>query len=153
MMRRTLLIWSVCCTGLLALFSCQPENPVGDGGSSPSGRQVGDTLWVDVAYGHDVTIKQQPLIVGFTERLEESRCPEGVDCAWEGNAKIWISLQAPPLEEITMAELNTNPQFPTSVEYDGREITLVELTPYPVYSETGIVNPAAYVATLRIVKK
>lgn len=152
-MKRTLLIWSVCCAGLLALFSCQPEGPVGNGGSSPTGGQLGDTLVVNVAYGREVTITRQPLIIGFTEFLEESRCPEGVECVWEGNAKIRIALQKPPLEKITIAELNTNPQFPVSVEYDGREITLMNLTPYPVYSETGIVNPAAYVATLRIVKK
>lgn len=151
MMRRTLLIWSVCCTGLLALFSCQPEGPVGGDGSSPSGRQLGDTLLVDVGYGSEVTIKQQPLVVGFTEVLEESRCPEGVDCLWAGNAKIQISLQTPPLERMTMAELNTNTQFPVSVEYDGREITLVELRPYPIYKV--VINPYQYIATLRIVKK
>jgi hypothetical protein len=150
-MRRTLLIWSVCCAGLLALFSCQPGGPVGDDGSSPSGQQLGDTLLVDVAYGRDVTITRQPLIITFTDVLEESRCPQGVDCMWEGNAKIRITLQTPPLERMTMAELNTNAKFPTSVDYDGREITLVNLLPYPVY---GIqTEPQQYVATLRIVKK
>lgn len=149
-MKRMMVLWSVCCVAVLGLFSCHPDYPVGGGGSQ-SGRQSGDTLQVSVAYGREVTIKQESLIIGFTDLLEESRCPRGVECVWEGNAKIRITLQTPPLEKITIAELNTHPDYPTSVEYEGREITLMELHPYPVYKVQ--VNPHQYVATLRIVKK
>jgi hypothetical protein len=86
--------------------------------------------------------------VKFLSVIEDSRCPEGVNCIWAGVAKIKIQLRktGKPAKEF---ELNTN-QMDKSITFEGHTIKLVTLTPYPK-SGTAI-NATVYFATLTIAK-
>jgi hypothetical protein len=86
--------------------------------------------------------------IKFLSIVEDSRCPEGVNCIWAGVAKIKIQLRktGKPAKEF---ELNTN-QMDKSITFEGHTIKLVTLTPYPKSGSTT--NAAAYSAMLTITK-
>jgi hypothetical protein len=86
--------------------------------------------------------------VKFLSVIEDSRCPEGVNCIWAGVAKIKIQLRknGKPAKEF---ELNTN-QMDKSITFEGHTIKLAALAPYPKSGSTT--NTATYSATLTITK-
>lgn len=97
----------------------------------------------------------------FEKVLEDSRCPTGVTCIWEGNARIQLTMRVyssmgtagdggPLTETLDVPfELNTSPRFPTT-EYDkGLVMELRRLEPAPRQG----VQTSGYVATLIARKK
>jgi hypothetical protein len=76
-----------------------------------------------------VFIKTENLTVEFVSVLEDSRCPVGVDCLWEGNAKIRIKVSKAD-EESTAFELNTHLE-PTNISFRNYKIYLVRIEPEP----------------------
>jgi hypothetical protein len=79
--------------------------------------------------GREALIKGQGLTVSFTSVGEDSRCPQGVDCVWSGNAVAVVKLSKGD-GGFTTAELNTNLE-PREKSYQQYEISLVALNPYP----------------------
>ena len=47
----------------------------------------------DLRVGQEITVAGTDMKVRFDSVKEDSRCPEGVDCIWEGNAKIALTLK------------------------------------------------------------
>jgi hypothetical protein len=86
----------------------------------------------------------------FESVLSESRCPEGVQCFWQGNAearfKFTKSDEAP-----VFFNLNTYPGFTTDTIIDGYKFTLKALTPYP--NIKNIILPRTYRAEIEIEKE
>jgi hypothetical protein len=103
----------------------------------------------ELKINQEATIEGEGLAVAFESVLQDSRCPEGVDCIWAGNAKIKIRLskqtQAPGA-----VELNTgiNPKSSSFLDY---EIKLVALNPRRKADKP--VEPNEYKATLIVMKK
>ena len=85
------------------------------------------------------------LSIRFHSILEDSRCPTGAQCAWEGNAEILLELSGGDLETI---HLNTGAQFPRSEVYNGYIITLEDLKPHP--TEGAALQESDYTAVLSI---
>jgi hypothetical protein len=83
--------------------------------------------------------------IKFVSVVEDSRCPEGVNCIWAGVARVKIQVRknGGALKEF---ELNTN-QNDKSIIFAGHEIKLASLTPYP---KAGSQINASYRATLTI---
>jgi hypothetical protein len=102
-----------------------------------------------IKYGQELTIKGEGLKVKFDSLAEDSRCPTGVNCVWEGDAKILVGVsQGSP--EATSLELHTNGKFAKSGKYQQYVITLVALDPYPKADVKK--GQREYVATLLITK-
>src|SRR5262245_33495409 len=97
----------------------------------------------------EALVEGESLTVGFESVLADSRCPEGVDCVWSGNAKIKVrsnkQKQAP-----AALELNTNVGAGSS-SYLNYEIRLVALKPRPKADKAVPSNE--YRATLIVTKK
>lgn len=88
------------------------------------------------------------LKIKFVSVLEDSRCPENVQCIWAGVGRISIEVRKNGKPPKTF-ELNTN-QLDKPALYDGVEIGLVSLAPYP---RTSTQIPASkYVASFNIRK-
>jgi hypothetical protein len=80
--------------------------------------------------------------------VEDSRCPADANCVWAGTAKVTIRVSNSRGKSQTF-ELNTNPQG-KSARFDGYEITLGEVTPYP---RSNIrINPNGYTAKFAVRK-
>jgi hypothetical protein len=66
----------------------------------------------------------------FESVVNDSRCPEGAECFWAGDAKVkfkYIRLNEDPL----FFDLNTNTSFTNDSIIDGYRYTLLNLFPYP----------------------
>lgn len=87
------------------------------------------------------------LNVKFVSLVEDSRCPEGVNCVWAGNAKIKIEVSSGKKKETF--EVNTN-IGPKGAAFDGYAINLVELTPTP--KANAKINRNSYTATFEITR-
>ncbi len=86
------------------------------------------TQQVTVTVNKQKKASRSKLTIKFVS-VEDSRCPQGVDCVWAGNAKVKIKVTNRKGVSKTF-ELNTNLE-PKAIKFDGYEITLRNVTPYP----------------------
>jgi hypothetical protein len=105
-----------------------------------------------VKFNEKVFFEQGKLTLHFREVLEDSRCPDGVVCIWEGNGKILVSVSQEGKEplEVTLNTSGKEGMSKEAVAFDYL-IKLDSLDPYP----TVIVkqpNLEDYVATLAVTK-
>ena len=103
------------------------------------------------------------LTVMFLEVLEDSRCPSDTICAWEGQIRLAFEIFQDSTDEI---DLNNNDTVTamyqdSSIEivlinnetvsvFDKYQIQLIDVKPYS--NNTLTINPADYVAVLKISK-
>jgi heat shock protein HslJ len=89
------------------------------------------------------------LFVTVQSVTNDSRCPVGVQCVWEGDATVTVTLIQDG--SLFSGELHTNvsvgPRTQTLGDYD---VELIDLLPYPVANQ--IINPSEYVTVLRVTK-
>lgn len=80
--------------------------------------------------------------------VEDSRCPQDANCIWAGNAKVTVKVTNSKGKSQTF-DLNTNLP-PQAVKFEGYEIKLVDVTPYP---RTNIrIDKSGYTATISVKK-
>jgi hypothetical protein len=103
----------------------------------------------DIRVGQWVTVEGERLRVTFNSVAEDSRCPEGVQCVWAGNAKVVLRLSKARKRASTMS-LNTGVD-PKQGTYRGYEVKLVKLDPYP--KEGRRIRRRDYVATLVVSRR
>ena len=103
----------------------------------------------EIRVGEWVTIEGERLRVTFDHVAEDSRCPEGVNCIWAGNAKVKLKLRK-GRRRSSMLTLNTGVD-PKQAAYRGYEVKLVKLDPYP--KEKRRIRRRDYVATLVVSKR
>jgi hypothetical protein len=93
-------------------------------------------------------IDNKNLTVKFVSVLEDSRCAEGANCIWAGNAKVELKLKKKNGAWKTF-ELNTNLEK-QEIEFGGYLVKITELTPTP--KENVRINRNGYVATFSVNK-
>ena len=97
--------------------------------------------------GQEVKVHEAGIKVSLNAVVEDSRCPTGVQCIWAGNGKVSVRLSKDKSEAVSV-ELNTGE--PKSSTYEGYEVRLVRLDPYPKNGST--ISKDDYVATLMVCK-
>jgi hypothetical protein len=103
----------------------------------------------EVRVGRQVTIRSEGLRIDFNAVVEDSRCPQGVQCVWAGNAKVLLRLSKAGRRAASM-RLNTG-MDPRQADYRGYEVKLVGLEPYP--QKDVPVKKKWYVAKLIVTRK
>ena len=83
---------------------------------------------VTVKAGKQKSASKSKLKIKFVSVIEDSRCPENVQCVWAGNAKIKVIVTSERGSETF--EMNTG-MGPQGNQFDGWAITLESLTPTP----------------------
>ena len=101
------------------------------------GPKLGDEF--EIEYGQSVTLEDRFLTIKFKTVENDSRCPEGVLCFWEGNARIVIEVSQ------FAFELNTSLE-PKEIDHFGFKIEFKSVNPYPVIDEN--INIEDYRITL-----
>jgi hypothetical protein len=99
--------------------------------------------------GREAVVRNEQIKVGFSSVLEDSRCPEGVECIWAGNARIAIKISGANNDPIHI-ELNTNIE-PRRASFLRYEIKVVGLSPYP--KSNSNIDKKEYTARLIITPK
>ena len=103
---------------------------------------------IKVKVGKQKKFSRSKISVKFVSLVEDSRCPEGTNCVWAGNAKIKVFVSRGNGEGETF-EMNTNlgAKGATFGEY---AIYLTDLTPTPKANVR--LNRNAYTATFTIAR-
>ena len=78
--------------------------------------------------------------------IEDSRCPEDVNCVWAGNAVIKFTVSKGKLAAKTF-ELNSGTE-PMSVTYQGYEIKIKDITPNRKSAESGKLIEQSVILTI-----
>ena len=88
--------------------------------------------------GQAKILHSEDLIVGFSELVEDSRCPEAEDvvCVWEGEAKIELWLLKPAQDTTFLSVTipgfaNAESERHVSTDTLDYRIMLLQLDPYP----------------------
>ena len=68
----------------------------------------------------------RPMLSFTIIEVGDSRCPAGVYCVWQGEAKVTIAVEKPKLDTIILSSYNNQVE-----EVAGYEFKLIDLTPYP----------------------
>jgi hypothetical protein len=82
----------------------------------------------ELNFGQSETIQNYLITIKFKNVIEDSRCPEGAVCVWEGNAKIDIEISQNNFILNTALE-------PKEIEYNGLKVQLISVYPYPKLNE------------------
>lgn len=101
---------------------------------------------IELKYGECKTVYGQSTLC-FDTVLEDSRCPDGAVCVWEGNAKVQLALSGIGMGKHSI-ELNTNQSFPTDTTINHLNISLVNVVPYPDINT--VIKPEDYKVTLSV---
>jgi hypothetical protein len=106
----------VAALGLVAA-TCHRSQPTAPAASVELGREF------SLQPGQLATI--DGLVIRFAEVRGDSRCPVDVQCVWEGDATVVVTVSG------ATKELHTARRFATSVTVDGRRLELRRLEPAP----------------------
>ena len=102
-----------------------------------------------LAPGESARIQGESLTVAFDSVTSDSRCPTNVNCVWEGDAVVAVTLSQPGRERATV-ELHTSGRFARTAGYGDLEVALVTLAPQP--REGSPISQTAYRATLQVTR-
>lgn len=136
-------------TALALLAACggqsevQPDERPGEQ-PGPSVSVVGDTAFLELPVGRSADNGE--ISVTFEGVSEDSRCPGGVQCVWEGNGAIRLTLTGGDETELVILNSALNPR---QVSFGPYLIAFRDLTPYPVSGEPF--DPVEYAAHITIV--
>ncbi|HEY0078798.1 MAG TPA: hypothetical protein VGB73_09155 [Pyrinomonadaceae bacterium] len=99
--------------------------------------------------GQSAQVRGEDLKIEFVSVPEDSRCPTGVNCIWEGNGRVSLRLRKARRDAASVA-LNTTTE-PRNASYMNYELRLVNLSPYPKANHP--IDKKSYVATLLVRRK
>lgn len=103
---------------------------------------------LQVRVGKQKKFSRSKVSVKFVSLVEDSRCPEGVNCVWAGNARITVQITEPGGAGETF-DMNTN-LGAKGATFAGYAVNLTSLTPTP--KENVRINKNGYTATFSIVR-
>jgi hypothetical protein len=101
---------------------------------------------VSLRAGQQKAVSHGDLRVQFLSVLEDSRCPEGVQCVWAGNARIRIKVTKGAGGEPQLFELNTIGN--TTATFEGCLFALTDLKPGRRADTSP--RPSDYIATITV---
>lgn len=81
--------------------------------------------------------------------VEDSRCPTGVNCVWEGDATVRVTLQIAQADPGTL-DLHTDASNQREAASRGYRVRLITLAPWP--REGTRISSDQYVATLVVLR-
>jgi hypothetical protein len=122
---------------VLAVLSCSKEEGV---------LMLNDS--VSIVYSRSYHNNDYNISILLDSVTQDSRCPRGVECFWEGNAAARFIFTAD--NNSTKFSLNTAHSFRRDTTIAGFKIELLELKPYPQYLHP--IKQEDYIAEIRITK-
>ncbi len=105
--------------------------------------------------GENRFLKEFETNVTFIKAIEDSRCPKGTNCIWEGNAKILLELMSTysrPMKVELSTVNNPSKDMINSFAFNGYNYQLTSLDPYPTDSQGFQQNTGKYKIGLKITK-
>lgn len=118
--------------------------PMTEGVDADGDIVAGHGMEVVERIGLNETVQMHGQPVTFLSVVEDSRCPEGTTCVWEGRARVTVRVSD---QTVTLAtpSSRTEPLEPI----DGVEVELIGLYPYPGSAEAEAGAPIEIGVTAR----
>lgn len=105
-----------------------------------------------LGHGQEAEVEGAGLRVRFSSVADDSRCPVGVNCIWEGDAEVRLDVRAAAGGgEGRQVTLHTSDRFGREARHAGHVFRLVALAPQPKADEK--LKPGDYVLTLTVTKE
>jgi hypothetical protein len=102
----------------------------------------------DLKFGRKAVVGEEGLYITFKDVVEDSRCPVGYMCFWEGNGAVLLIIEKRN-NGILIDTLNTTLE-PHALNYLNYKISLKKLKPYPVAD--SLILKKNYIVTLFVEK-
>jgi hypothetical protein len=134
--------------GIYSLASCISQKNV-----NTYGKEVES---INLTEGQQKILKEYPLQIKFNRIVEESRCPEGVDCIWAGVAVSEIEITEKTAKPILLNLATTDMQtrgYQKSTDFNGYTITLQNVSPYPTAKRGAQDLKGIYKISISVQKK
>lgn len=100
-----------------------------------------------IRHGESVRIAPGDVTVRFDAVTSDSRCPRGVNCVWQGDATVALTVSDESGSESIVLHTSGGPDRPTEAVARGFRFALVGLEPQP--EAGGSIPSGEYVAVLR----
>jgi len=131
---------------LFGCLACARHQVIANGTAPSAPSAVGDEM-LELRIGATASVPGTTSSVTFVRVSNDSRCPKGVTCVWEGDAVVELRVQSPGGEPRVIT-LHVNPRFEQRATIDGVVVALDRLDPYPEADRP--IAADGYVATLRV---
>ena len=108
--------------------------------------------------GQSVTIPSEHLTIGFSKVVNDSRCPAGAKCLWEGMAQLQMWMLQPSADTVFIMPAirggltQSDTCCHTHIDTIGYSIKMVQLDPYPDLDAPLPIPSSEYIAYLQITK-
>lgn len=144
-------------TGLLtmSLMSCQTQK-IASGDPEAAETHVNsqkNSEYIVLKEGERKFLDQQQMNIAFKKVTEDSRCPEGANCAWEGVATVEIELMGVytrPKTVLLSTQSNAQRGYVENFDFAGYRFTLTEITPEPTTRRPAEENRGEYILKLKV---
>ena len=131
----------------VVLFGCSVQAQGGDGQAVPTAKAaLGDTVVLGVGESLELEGNPPPRVT-FMGVVQDSRCPEGVTCIWQGEAVVALQVDGEGIEPTTV-QLTTSDRGANHLSVDVFCLELAGVTPYP--TSTSAIAPSDYRAELKV---
>ncbi|KGE13131.1 hypothetical protein [Sphingobacterium deserti] len=111
-----------------AFIGCRSQQPQ----TTILSRNDSTTLLLEA--NQNVFLKREQINLTFERIIEDSRCPEGVQCVWDGVAAVELTVVGTFTRPQTLSLATTDlpdKSYLKTVVFNGYSIRLDALTPYP----------------------
>lgn len=106
---------------IFLLFACEEKEE-----TTPISDKFGETITLKI--GESVEVNGADLIIGFDKVVDDSRCPTGAECFWEGQAEVNLLLNK--TKEVLVI-MRAGQEDLAKDTLDNIVVTLLDVRPYP----------------------
>jgi len=126
----------------IALIACDEKRE-----EVPIDTKFGDPITLKV--GESTDIQEGVLTISFDKVVEDSRCPNGVDCFWQGQAMIQLLVNTSTTVDLIMQAGKEELAVDT---LDNFIYTLLDVSPYPDVKDNLPLPEEAYIIEVQVDK-
>lgn len=112
-----------------------------------------DTIYLKE--GQNIFLENEQMNVTFKKVTEDSRCPTGINCVWEGAATLELELTGTYTRPQTLSLQTLDNEFrklKRSGVFNSHRITVVDLKPYPSANSQSNENKGKYEVGITVEK-
>ncbi|MBQ0152527.1 MAG: hypothetical protein KBS61_06505, partial [Chryseobacterium sp.] len=141
---------------LLSVMNCQAQKE--EKKTEPKATSVENSIGnsITLVEGENKFLKDSNFSIKFKNIVEDSRCPEGSNCIWQGAAVADIELMGVATRpyHLKLATIDHEGKgYHKSGNFNGYSITMKNVTPYPSVKEGSKSGTEKYKIELIITKK
>ncbi len=113
----------------LAFITCKKNIPLNDNTKKIQLNSATPTFWKNCG---ETNHKNDQLKICFDSLLQDSRCPIGALCIWQGTAVVKFSFAINSSQhDLTLSPKNSPLLYPSDTSLMGYKIEFLSLQPYP----------------------